>query len=94
MSVLLLTTRRTATQGARGVFAVTYLLVGEDQEEGVTELIFAEHTLDWNRWSANGNTKHLGHSRSSRASVIRSLSLESTTKMIPWVFWKSVMSGQ
>ena len=30
------------------------------------------------------------HSHSSRASVIRSRSLESTTKMIPWVFWKSI----
>ena len=29
------------------------------------------------------------YSRSSRASETRSRSLESTTKMIPWVFWKS-----
>lgn len=73
---------------------MTYLLVGEDQEKGVTELVFAQHALDCGRRSANANTLNHDHSRSSRASVIRSLSLESTTKMIPWVFWKSVMSGQ
>jgi hypothetical protein len=29
------------------------------------------------------------HARSSRASETRSRSFESTTKMMPWVFWKS-----
>lgn len=76
-------------------FAATYLLVGEDEEEGVTELIFAQHALHCIRWSADRTPlEYRLNSRSSRASVIRSLSLESTTKMMPWVFWKSVMGGQ
>lgn len=82
-------------QSAPEVFpAETYLLVGKDQEKGITKLIFAQHALDCNRWSANVPSNSRVHSRSSRASVIRSLSLESTTKMIPWVFWKSGKRGQ
>ena len=60
----------------------TYLLVGKDEQKSVSQFILAQHALHY--VSASMLDLH-----SSRASVIRSLSFESTTKMMPWVFWKS-----
>lgn len=65
----------------------TYLLIGKHQQQCIPKFVLAQHALHW----------EISHdlfcmsinSHSSRASTIRSLSFESTTKMIPWVFWKS-----
>lgn len=75
----------------------TNLLVGKDEQEGIPQLILAQHSLDYphrhnpcQRYAKLGLFNTWQHSRSSLASATRSLSFESTTKMIPWVFWKSV----
>ena len=66
-----------------------HLLVGKDKEQSIPELILAQHTLHYGISIDWPDSLCIYDSHSSRASVIRSRSLESTTKMIPWVFWKS-----
>jgi hypothetical protein len=70
------------------------LFVGKDKKDGVAQLVLVEHTMQFitgceGERGCEGDKESIerrGEGRDRPASI-RSRSLESTTKIRPWVFW-------